>query len=143
MNYMKQVAEMLGVELDEEFKIEEYRASSRFKLTLNGGYRYGEEDEIWQESSVICDILNGNMNIVKLPKPNLNKKEKDYLSSFIKPFRNKVKHIRKVAYPHLKSEYIEIVFNNKFVTEFPEFETNTMYKGMETGKDYSLEELGL
>ena len=77
MNYMKQVAEMLGVELDEEFKIEEYRASSRFKLTLNGGYRYGEEDEIWQESSVICDILNGNMNIVKLPKPNLNKKEKE------------------------------------------------------------------
>lgn len=143
MNYMKQIAEMLGVELDEEFKIEESRASSRFKLTLNGGYRYGEEDEIWQESSVICDILNGNMTIVKLPKPNLNKEEKEYLSAVFRPFRNRINYIYKAICKGDQLELIAVNMKDDDGMSFPNFEKGTMYKGMETNKRYTLEELGL
>lgn len=146
MNYMKQVAEMLGVELDEEFKIEESRASSRFKLTLNGGYRYGEEDEIWQESSVICDILNGNMNIVKLPKSILSETEKEYLSYVIKPFRNSVKYIYKFTCANGDYEAIAAKIEAYGYCDglsFPKFKKGSMYKGMELVKEYSLEELDI
>ena len=66
--------------------------------------------------------------------------EKEYLSAVIKPFRNKVKYIKK-NHSNI-GEYITISVFSEFIN-FPYFKKNTMYKNMEIDKQYSLEELGL
>ena len=79
-------------------------------------------------------------------EPILTDSEREYLSSVIKPYKNKVTGITKV-----KDEYKE---NMRYIrikvrsvgTEYinlPWFKENTMYKGMKDLKEYTLEELGL
>ncbi len=74
----------------------------------------------------------------------LDAKEKEYLSNVIKPFRNRVKYIKKC---NLTSEYISIwyedIINGSDNFSLPYFKKGTMYKNMELCKAYSLEELGL
>ena len=70
----------------------------------------------------------------------LDDTEKRYLSAVIKPFRKKIKHIVKMRYD--KSEFIFIRFDTSSLS-MPYFDIGTMYKGMEIGKKYTLEELGL
>ena len=75
----------------------------------------------------------------------LNDKEREYLSNVIKPFRNKIEYIAK--YIGKYGEYISIIYkdlNDKtFSMAFPSYDDGTMYKGMEIGNRYTLEELGL
>ncbi len=71
----------------------------------------------------------------------LDRSEKEYLSTVIKPFRNKVESICKEAC--CGNEYISIYIKNECAMTFPDFEKGTMYKGMELDKEYTLEELGL
>ena len=142
MNYMKQVAQMLGVELDEEFYIK--GNDNKFKITNRGMCYSFRSTDMWAPVSwVLCDILNGKLEIVK--KPILDETEKRYLSNVIKPFRSKVKYI--VKRNDNKSEYFEdirVAFESSYkVLYFPCFEKGTMYKGMELGKQYSLEDLEL
>lgn len=66
--------------------------------------------------------------------------EKRYLSAVIKPFRGRVKYIKKIDSACEECIYIQL--NGDWVI-FPHFRTGTMYKGMEQDKMYSLEELGL
>ena len=74
-------------------------------------------------------------------KPNiLDDVEKAYLSALIKPFRNNVKFIRKMRSIAKEFILIELKCN---VFSLPFFEAETMYKGMEVNKKYTLEELGL
>ena len=79
----------------------------------------------------------------------LNKEEKEYLSAVIKPFRDKIKAIKKETLISIKKEFIRIIYkeddsDNYFCAiSLPEFGINTMYKGMEKKKEYTLEELGL
>lgn len=71
--------------------------------------------------------------------------EKAYLSAVIKPFRNNVNYISKidVNYPAFK-QFISIKVNHTQCVNLPNFSKKSgMYKGMETNKHYSLEELGL
>lgn len=68
--------------------------------------------------------------------------EKKYLVRVIKPFRHKVKSIMK------RSEYgslcyIKICLKNGDAAYLPCFKENSMYKGMELNREYSLKELGL
>ena len=70
----------------------------------------------------------------------LDDAERKYLSAVIKPFRKKIKHIVKMRYD--KSEFIFIRFDTSSLS-MPYFDIGTMYKGMEIGKKYTLEELGL
>ena len=72
----------------------------------------------------------------------LSDKEKEYLSAVIKPFRDKVKYIKKYA-DESDYEYIVIAFVNYERLMFPSFKKRTMYVGMEKNKKYTLEELGL
>lgn len=71
MNYFKQVAEMLGVELEEKFKLKSaddgFKAT--YKMTKDGLlYNVGVG---WNNSSQLIGIISGNLTIVKLPwKPN-------------------------------------------------------------------------
>ena len=77
----------------------------------------------------------------------LDEREKEYLSTVIKPFRNIVKSISKsnVAnglYEYISIETIHPLAGTEFIS-FPLFETRTMYKNMELRKKYTLEELDL
>lgn len=68
--------------------------------------------------------------------------EKKYLANVIKPFRHKVKSIMKrIEYSSLC--YIKICLKNGNAAYLPSFEENSMYKGMEPNREYTLEELGL
>lgn len=75
----------------------------------------------------------------------LDEAEKRYLRDIIRPFRNKVKSIKKTDnYMNgTKNQYITITYKDDYSTDFPNFRPNTMYKGMEEYKEYTLEELGL
>lgn len=78
----------------------------------------------------------------------LTKEEKEYLSAVIKPFRNKVKNIIKFSCAMNSLCYIEIVYDDDtwgkdMAIVMPPFKKDTMYKNMELGKKYKLEELGL
>lgn len=76
-------------------------------------------------------------------EPILDDVEKKYLSAVIKPFRSRVKYIRKCISHDEFEQRIQIVFYNGYFTYLPYFKANTMYKGMETDKDYTLKELVL
>ena len=71
----------------------------------------------------------------------LSNAEKKYLSAVIKPFRDRVRSITKNPKMNGKGEYIVIDIGFQMI--FPDFKSNTMYKGMGLGKKYTLEELGL
>lgn len=85
------------------------------------------------------EVKNGYI----VEKEILDDVEKEYLKSVIRPFRNKVKCIKKLESLHETLEYIEIEILNDSQILFPSFEINTMYKGMEKYKKYTLKELGL
>ena len=73
----------------------------------------------------------------------LDKKEKEYLSAVIKPFRNDVKLISKYEMcTDREFASIQLLIGYE-VIRLPWFKTNTMYKGMKINEKYTLEELGL
>lgn len=74
-------------------------------------------------------------------KPILNEEEREYLLTVIRPFKDKVKYIRKRGTS--RGEYIEIGILNDSAIILPYFEKETMYKGMEANKEYTLKELSL
>lgn len=80
-------------------------------------------------------------------EPILTDKEREYLSAVIKPFRERTEYIMKFRSPsweHLKICVESNIFiGNKEIITLPCFEANSMYKGMEVDKYYTLEELGL
>lgn len=82
----------------------------------------------WLEEEYVPDILTD--------------KEKAYLSAVIKPFRKRVEYIEKRCFVS-GTEYILISLQNNKTLSFPTFKTGTMYKGMKSRKEYTLEELGL
>lgn len=143
MNYMKQVAQMLGVELNEEFIIR--REGIKCKLTKYGLEYLYEPSKKWVTGFFLNKILNGTFEFVKIPKPFLDETEKEYLSNVIKPFRNKIESIAK--YIDEDGEYISITYKDlnggTFSMAFPSYDDGTMYKGMELDKEYTLEDLGL
>lgn len=77
----------------------------------------------------------------------LDEVEKKYLSAVIKPFRDDVRDIRKMQsiyrLPDDGKEYIKIRMRSDEEINLPYFRKGTMYKGMELGRRYTLEELGL
>ena len=69
MNYYKQVAEMLGVELNEEFSLKHKDGSIlrfKYKITGSSGLLFKGNDE-WMPSGYIDKIICGDLTIVKLP----------------------------------------------------------------------------
>ena len=139
MNYMEQIAEMLGVKLYEDFRIKainEMIFEKKFFLTEYGLF---SEDSTVPISTILNDILNGQYKIVKLPFA-LTKEEKDYLSEVIKPFRDKIEYIKRLTFDSVDS--IQII-TEKDVTAVLFFETDTRYKNMEPDREYTLAELGL
>ena len=100
-----------------------------------------------------CDtnkkVVYSDMNLleeIKIKEDILDEKEKEYLRGVIKPFRDRVVFIKKGTTTLLKNEYIEIGYRDDSYPQralFPSFKCNTMYKNMESNKEYTLEELGI
>ena len=84
---------------------------------------------------------------MKHKEPILDEAERNYLSAVIRPFRDGVREIRKIQsiyrLPDDGKEYIKICMCTGEEVNFPYFRKGSVYKGMETGKRYTLEELGL
>ena len=144
-NYMEDVAKLLGVELYEDFNISGFVGYYRF--TDEGLEYWSSKENKWHKSCNFADLLTGVVQIVKITKSNLDEKEKDYLSAVIKPFRDDVISIKK--YNNGYSNYSCIVIEVKplgipkeFI-DLPSFRSGTMYNGLETNREYILEELDL
>lgn len=74
----------------------------------------------------------------------LDEVEKKYLANVIKPFRHEIKIISKRSRLGNSSIcYIKIWLKNNDTANLPDFKENSMYKGMEPNREYSLKELGL
>ena len=80
----------------------------------------------------------------------LDEKEKEYLRAVIKPFRHRVKYIKKIEAYYGRNdngENIFVRFRDKNGSEdcfsLPWFPKGSMYRGMILNKEYTLEELGL
>ena len=150
MNYMKEVAQMLGVKLGEEFKISythdifHGRSKYNFVITENGLIEIIGESS-FETNELLVELLNERCKVIKLSKTILDEVEKRYLSNVIKPFRDKVISICKHGSCERECEFIAIKYSDieKGFIFLPFFKKDTMYKGMEIGKIYTLEELGL
>ena len=78
----------------------------------------------------------------------LDEAEKRYLEAVIRPFKEDVRAISKRQNPFIyssdcKDYYINIVLDDCDEFSLPYFKNREMYKGMETNKYYTIEELGL
>ena len=102
--------------------------------------------------SYISEFEEYNCRILKIERPSkyetiyrtdgiLDKKEKEYLSNVIKPFRDKVKSIKKGR--SKTKEYIAINLASNEIICFPYFEKGTMYKKMQINIEYTLEGLDI
>ena len=138
-NKMKEVAELLGIEMDKPFNIKGYKFNP-CKLTndkiIN---KYGNMINI-----TLFQLLTGELEI---ESPILDDVEKRYLENVLKPFKNRVMFVKKVAqfgYESIRYRvHLPIKKYGNMTCELPYFDKGTMYKGMKIDKDYSLEELGL
>lgn len=100
--------------------------------------------------------IESNLDIVKVERPVeyetvyekkviLDEAEKRYLRGVIRPFRDKVKGIKKEikCLNEKDEEEIMIWLKDSQVIRLPGFKPDTMYKNMNIYKEYTLEELGL
>lgn len=78
-------------------------------------------------------------------EPILDDKEREYLSSVIEPFRKSIISIKKLEATY-GWEIISFYYTFQSygcITILPPFQSGTRFKGMELGKEYMCEELGL
>lgn len=82
-------------------------------------------------------------------EPILDKEEQEYLSAVIKPFRDRLVHIKKSrdlsnSFERITIRIASVVYRDSWAgIDFPYFKANSMYKNMKLDKNYTLEELGL
>lgn len=82
--------------------------------------------------------------LAECKEPILDDVEKEYLQAIIKRFGREIKYIAKFKSACSENrQYIHIGFYEGDGFSFPYFKANSMYKGMELNKAYTLQELGL
>ena len=111
-----------------------------YHLVINDYYINKKAINISEHGEKILKIERPT-TIYEAPKQILDKEEKEYLEAVCKPFKEKVISITK--HKNTVGEWIEVFLIYNEVIEFPVFKANTMYKGMELNKEYTLKELGL
>ena len=134
-NKMKEVAELLGVKFEQHFNIK-YVVGNPYIIRSDGLFNIANN----KKPLILMNLLLGYDEI---ELSILNEKEKKYLESVLRPFKDKVIFIRKELQFPTDKEYIHIEIKNDLDIDFPDFKLNTMYKGMEVDKEYTTEELGL
>ena len=142
-NKMNEVAKALGVELGEEFKLDEGR--NIYMLSGSGLMYYDNNQYKWCHSDKLEQLL---LSHYKISKMILNCIEREYLSNVIKPFRYDVISIKKVAdnpgnYYRIAIKKVSKAYLGDETIYLPYFKEGTKYNGMEIDKEYTLKELGL
>lgn len=141
MNYMKVVAQLLDLEIGEEFRIEGHSSNNIYRLTEEN-IEYLSCGHWFSISSTLNKLLNGEYKVAKMPI--LDDVEKRYLKGVIRPFRSDVEYIFRCENRSDKKEWIGIRFKSTLCEMyFPEYPAGTMYRGMVLNRKYSIEELGL
>lgn len=136
-------------------------------ILKNGEVIIFNKDNSYQKTTYVFENLdsnlkynfNDNVSIVKVERPVkyktvferveedkkeiLDETEREYLKAVIKPFKKRVKFIRKTESNMLFEKELLLIQLNDDDLILPYFEKETMYKGMELGKKYTLEELGI
>lgn len=125
-----------------------YPSLESFVLFLQGENKSLDDSwfhfEYWSERDaktaivIYCDLIE-KWN--KEHKEILDDVEKAYLSAVIKPFKNRVKYIKKMTISD--EECIVGYLYEHDLFQLPNFKSGTMYKGIETNRRYTLKELGL
>ena len=134
---MKEVAKLLGVEMGVPFNIRDKKGHrlSYSPYTLKNNGVYDKDNEF--RSGILHLLINGTYEI---EQPILDEVEKRYLEGVLRPFKDRVLNIEKNQNSYGQMICIDL---KKDYLCLPYFENDTMYKGMELDKKYSLEELGL
>lgn len=134
-NKMKQVAELLGIEMYNYFYVNKNKGHNPCIITEKGMFDCRGNTR----SYLLSKLLLGEIEI----EPQiLDEKEKRYLERVLRPFKDKVRYISKES-TTIGTHFINVSIYNDFDMSFPNFEEDTMYKGMEIDRKYTLEELGL
>lgn len=136
-HYKKELKEIYGSRYDYPF---EMAVLIKANLDENMNYGPGSGNSRYTDDILECVAQSYEESV-------LDDVEKQYLSNIITPFGDRVKYI----YLTQLDGYAYIVICVKSIRRktgseaisLPLFEKGTMYKGMETNKHYSLEELGL
>ena len=110
------------------------------KLIFNGIQKYMDPEIKHTNVEYTNDILDWMAQEYK--EEILDYAEKKYLSEVIRPFRKEVTEIVKIKDIWCCCDFIRIQVGFDYVC-LPQFERDTMYKGMEYDKTYTPEELGL
>ena len=122
------------------------------EILIKDGEEYYESRNTWRVGKNLKNLEDNEMilgKIIKIEEPTyetvyeykpeiLDEVEKRYLRGVIRPFE--VIFIKKVDLTNAEYIYIELKSDH---ISLPNFSSNTMYKGMEIDKKYTLEELGL
>lgn len=147
-NKMKEVAQLLGVELYENFRYESTLTGlSKIELRFTEKYLegYGSDINAWFNVTyeTMCNLLNGEYKVVKLPQPILDDSERRYLANVIKPFKSRIKYFYKYACVNSDYEAITAIMTDNSQLSFSPFKKGKMYKRMLQHEEYNLEMLGL
>lgn len=138
----------------EETNLQHYKEDFEKILTFNYNNPRGLIKLIREKFGCQIELKSGELPTTAIlewmlqpyKEPILDDKEREYLSAVIKPYKNKVTFIAKSKDAYEAKYFISIVVNGNYGREaihLPWFKENTMYKGMEIGKHYTLKELGL
>lgn len=108
---------------------------------------FSKDDEIYEGNVLKIERPVKYETIYEAPKQILDKEEKAYLEAVIRPFRDRVIRIEKnngFDYEWISIDLESIGYSIE-TDDFclPSFPKDTMYKGMELNKEYTLDELGL
>ncbi len=111
--------------------------SEKYSLTKRGFYK----SENFKMLQSWVSFENFNEPVIEIIEDEvLDKVEKSWLGVVVNPFRDRIECI--IKYEYKETECISIELIDSFIL-LPDFKKGTMYKGMEIGKEYSLEELKL
>ena len=144
---MKTVKEIFGVEIGEKFDIKSnngliyrncyFNKNKELSVTRNDGER-----SLFLELYSLADLVSGEAEIIKIKPEILDKKEKEFLSFIVNHLNGKkpISIIKHECGLNANKEFIAIHFDGDILA-FPYFPKGTMYKGMELGHYYTLDEL--
>lgn len=130
-------------------KIEKYKDNIEKHINVCGLYREIYKIKNGEYAHDCCDNCDKCYDDCirwldeEYKEPVLDDVEREYLSAVIKPFREKIEYIRKNKSVYKDKQFISIGFYDDDYMYFPFFENDAMYKCMELGRKYTLEELGL
>lgn len=110
-------------------------------LEVEDGDRFFTMNSFRIYNHMFKDVKNGADKIC-FRKPILDDAERKYLKAVCKPFHQHILYIKKVGH-NGGLEYIKAKMESDDVMTLPDFKAGKMYIGMESDKEYHLDDLGI